>query len=422
MHRRPGPLAAIGLNLASLALALPTSVVLALICVGTVSSVGGVGLVILALTVPLLRRLAGTQRRLVSAGLGERATRRYADLRGLRPGPRFHGWITDRARWADVGWAVFTCTFGALVSTLALAVVLYPVWDVTWFFLWHALPSSLPQPYHFLQVADTWRAVAFTALTGCLGLASIRWFLPALTRWRLLLDASIMADSRTAALEQRVAEVTAARTGTADAAAQELRRIERDLHDGPQARLAALGMELGLAEQLMTRDPAAAAGLIAEARANATNALADIRGVVRGVYPPILADRGLSSAIRALVADLPLPVALELHLPDRLDAPLESALYFSISECLANILKHAHATRAWVSMARGPQLIGIEIGDDGVGGALTGGAGLRGVTRRLATFDGMMTVTSPPGAGTTITIEMPCELSSARTTRSYGTD
>ncbi len=421
MHRRPGLLAAIGFNLASLTLALPAVLALSLTVAGIATAWMGFGLALFAVSFPVLRLLAGVQRSLVSAALGEPVTRRYADLHGLSPSTRVRAWITDRARWADAGWAIFTSTIGALVSSVALAIVLYPIWAITWFFLWRSFPSNLPQPYHFLQVADTGRALAFTVLTALAAIAGTVWLMPALTRWRLLLDASIIADSRTAALEQRVKQVTAARTGTANAAAEELRRIERDLHDGPQARLAALGMELGLAEQLLAQDPAAAAGLIAEARANATCALADIRGVVRGVYPPVLADRGLTSAIRALVADLPLPVALELELPGRPGPPLESALYFSTSECLANTLKHAHATRAWVSLRRTNDLIQIEVGDDGIGGAEAGGAGLRGVARRLATFDGMMTVTSPPGGGTTIVMEVPCEPSSERTTPSFGT-
>lgn len=418
MHRRPGPLAAIGLNLASLALTLPALLVLALILAGVLSSFVGVGLLILSVAFPSLRGLAGVQRRLAGVALDEPVTRTYADLHGLSPVPRLRRWITDRALWADAGWAIFTCTIGAVISTVALAVVLYPIWSITWFVLWHYLPANLPQPYHFLHVAGTARALAFTVLSVIAGVAGIRWVLPAVTRWRLQLDASIMADSRTAALEQRVEQVTAARTSTADAAAGELRRIERDLHDGPQARLAALGMDLGLAEQLVVCDPKAAAKLIAEARLNATTALADIRGVVRGIYPPVLADRGLASAVRALAVDLPLPVALELELRERLDPPLESALYFSTSECLANMLKHAHATRGWVSLLRTNDVIRLEIGDDGVGGAQSGGGGLRGVARRLATFDGMMQVTSPAGGGTRIEIEVPCARSSGRTTPS----
>ncbi|MBO1756318.1 sensor histidine kinase [Allobranchiibius sp. CTAmp26] len=422
MHRRPGPLAAIGLNLASLLITLPAMALLGLTVAGVASSVAVVGLFILAVTLVLLRRLAGVQRSLVSAGLGEPVTRAYADTRGLAPIPRLRRWITDRARWADVGWALFTCTFGAVVSVVALAVVLYPAWSISWYFLWRSLPAQLPQPYHFLHVADPTRGAVFTVLSVVAGIAGIRWLTPALTRWRLLMDASIIADSRTTALEERVEQVTAARTSTVDAAAAELRRIERDLHDGPQARLAALGMELGLAEQLALCDPAAAAGLIAEARANASTALADIRAVVRGIYPPVLADRGYESAVRALVADLPLTVALDLEPGERLEAPLESALYFATSECLANILKHARATQAWVCVRRPPGSVRIEVGDDGVGGAAADGAGLRGVARRLAAFDGMMSVTSPPGAGTRIALEVPCEPSSGRTTRSSATD
>ena len=422
MYRRPGPLAAIGLNLASLVITLPAMALLGLTVAGVASSVAVVGLFILAVTLVLLRQLAGVQRHLVSTGLGEPVTRAYADTRGLSLIPRLRGWFVDRARWADVGWALFTCTVGAIVSTVALAVVLYPIWSIVWYFLWRSLPATLPQPYHFLHVADPVRGAVFTVVSVLVGLAGIRWLTPALTRWRLLMDASIIADSRTSALEERVERVTASRASTVDAAAAELRRIERDLHDGPQARLAALGMELGLAEQLALRDPAAAAALIAEARANAGTALSDIRAVVRGIYPPVLADRGYASAIRALVADLPLKVALDLEPGERLEPPLESALYFATSECLANILKHARAGQAWVCVRRTTGSIRVEVGDDGVGGAAAGGAGLRGVARRLAAFDGMMSVTSPPGAGTRIEMEVPCEPSSGRTTRSFETD
>lgn len=422
MHRRPGPLAAIGLNLASLLLTLPALVLLGMTVAGIASAVAVVGLFILAVTLPLLRSVAAVQRRIVGAGLGEPVTRAYADTHGLPPIRRVRRWITDRARWADVGWALFTCTVGAIVSVVALGVVLYPIWSIAWYFLWRSLPAALPQPYHFLHVADPTRGAIFTVLSVLVGIAGIRWVTPALTRWRLLMDASIIADSRTTALEERVEQVTAARTSTVDAAAAELRRIERDLHDGPQARLAALGMELGLAEQIALRDPAAAASLIAEARANASTALGDIRAVVRGIYPPVLADRGYESAIRALVADLPLAVALDLEPGPRFEPPLESALYFATSECLANILKHARATQAWVCVRRTAGSVRVEVGDDGMGGAVADGAGLRGVARRLAAFDGMMSVTSPPGAGTRIEMEVPCEPSSGRTTRSFATD
>ncbi|MBO1767937.1 sensor domain-containing protein [Allobranchiibius sp. GilTou38] len=422
MNRRPGLLASIGLNLASLVMTLPALALVGLTVAGIASSVAIVGLFILAVTLVLLRQLAGVQRRLVTAGLGEPVARAYADTRGLAPVARVRRWFTDRARWADAAWALFTCTVGAIVSVVALAVVLYPVWSITWYFLWRSLPADLPQPYHFLHVADPVRGAVFTVVSVLAGIAGMRWLTPALTRWRLLMDASIIADSRTAALEERVERVTASRTSTVDAAAAELRRIERDLHDGPQARLAALGMELGLAEQLALRDPQAAAGLIAEARANAHTALADIRSVVRGIYPPVLADRGYPSAISALVADLPLAVSLDLEPGERLSPPLESALYFATSECLANILKHAHAGQAWVCLRRTPRAIRVEVGDDGVGGAAADGAGLRGVARRLAAFDGMMSVTSPPGAGTRIEMEVPCEPSSGRTTRSFATD
>ncbi len=174
-------------------------------------------------------------------------------------------------------------------------------------------------------------------------------------------------------------------------------------------------MNIGLAEELLHRDPQAAAALLAEARQATTDALEDLRGVVRSIHPPVLADRGLGGAVEALTVQLSLPVTTSIDLPQPIPAPVETAVYFAIAEALANVVKHAQAQRAWVRLEfRGSQLR-AEIGDDGVGGAAVGaGSGLAGVTRRLRSFDGTLNIDSPVGGPTTVIVEVPCASSSPK--------
>jgi signal transduction histidine kinase len=240
-------------------------------------------------------------------------------------------------------------------------------------------------------------------------------------RARSVLDRSLLARSQTEVLQQRVRDLRRSREVTVDHAAAELRRVERDLHDGAQARLVALGMSLGMADELMATDPEAARRLLDEARSTTSAALGDLRSVVQGIHPPVLADRGLVGAVEALAVDLPFPVDVVADVPGRAPAPVESAVYFAVAECLANAAKHARATRAWVELRHADGVLTARIGDDGGGGAALGaGSGLRGVSRRLQAFDGTMRLSSPVGGPTTITLEVPCALSSGRTTPSSG--
>jgi signal transduction histidine kinase len=216
--------------------------------------------------------------------------------------------------------------------------------------------------------------------------------------------------------------LTETRAESLDHSAAELRRIERDLHDGAQARLASLGMTLGMAAELVERDPDEARRMLAEARQTSNAALGDLRDVVHGIHPPVLADRGLKAAIESLALDLAVPVEVTGDAPTGLPAPVESAVYFTVAECLANVAKHAGASRAWVELGGGPRVLHVLVGDDGHGGAVpAAGTGMRGVARRLAAFDGTMTVSSPRGGPTLVTLEVPCGSSSPRTTPSSET-
>ena len=217
-----------------------------------------------------------------------------------------------------------------------------------------------------------------------------------------------LLSNRTQRLEARVSQLSTSRAENVDQSAAEIRRIERDLHDGAQARLVALGMSLGMADDLLARDPEAARQLLAEARLTTSAALGDLRSVVRGIHPPVLADRGLGGAVQALAMDMAIPVTTTVSLSTRPPAPVESAAYFAVAEALANIGKHARAARAWVSVEQQGDALHVEVGDDGSGGAEPEeGTGIRGVVRRLSAFDGTLALSSPEGGPTVVTIDIP---------------
>jgi signal transduction histidine kinase len=262
--------------------------------------------------------------------------------------------------------------------------------------------------YHWwdwlLWAWSTWRAgvwvVAFASLTAGFWLSR----------------RTIVADLRAGrALTARVERLTETRAEVVDSAAAELRRLERDLHDGAQARLVALGINLRTAERMIRTNPDAAVALVAECRETSSHALSDLRNLVRGIYPPVLADRGLGDAVQALALDCPVPVVTEISLPGRPPAPVESAVYFAVAEALNNVAKHSDATCALVRLVYGDGMLRAEITDDGNGGADTrNGTGLAGIERRLGAFDGILAVNSPVGGPTIVVIEVPCALSSLK--------
>ncbi|MFI2735819.1 sensor histidine kinase [Streptomyces sp. NPDC018711] len=246
-------------------------------------------------------------------------------------------------------------------------------------------------------------------LAGLLGLAAAVAVAP--YAWRALgpVAARFLRPSPAMALARRVEELTAQRADATIAQAAEIRRIERDLHDGAQARLVGLGLSLATAEKLMETDPERARALMREARAGATASLTELRELVRGINPPVLSDRGLVDAVRALALDSPLDVTVAADLPHRPDPPVESALYFAVAELLSNAVKHAGARRVRIALSGGGTGIVVGVEDDGRGGARVGdGGGLAGLRRRLAAFDGTLEITSPAGGPTRVTLEVPC--------------
>ncbi|GAA4606364.1 hypothetical protein GCM10023195_22860 [Actinoallomurus liliacearum] len=209
-------------------------------------------------------------------------------------------------------------------------------------------------------------------------------------------------------LTARVARLTRSRRGAVDRQAAELKRVERDLHDGAQARIVSLALTLGLSGELLRRDPDAAARLLDEARATAVAALDDLRTVMHGIHPAVLADRGLGDAVRALVLDLAVPVTVIGDPPPALPAAIETAVYFAVAECLSNVVKHSGADAAEVAFTGRPGVLRVTVTDNGVGGAdPVGGTGLRGIEDRLDVVDADLHVSSPPGGPSVVTITVP---------------
>ncbi len=212
------------------------------------------------------------------------------------------------------------------------------------------------------------------------------------------------------ALADRVEELTAQRADVTVAQAAEIRRIERDLHDGAQARLVALGLSLATARKLMDTDPDRARALMRDAQAGAVASLAELRDLIRGIAPPVLSERGLADAVRALALDSPLDVTVDADAPLRMDPPIEAAVYFGIAELLTNAARHARATRARISLVRTETGLAVEVRDDGRGGAeVRPDGGLAGLRRRLSVFDGTLEITSPPGGPTHAVMMVRCE-------------
>jgi signal transduction histidine kinase len=280
---------------------------------------------------------------------------------------------------------------------------------------WQALPLPvhLPGTLYGAILVSSRQLALLAGGEACLFLAAAAWLTP---RTIGAHARGMRAPQSDPELAGRVRQLTETRDHAVDAATTELRRIERDLHDGAQARLVALGMNLRAVERMLPSRPEAALALVAEARETSLRALNDLRSLVRGIYPPVLADRGLGHAVRALALDTPLPVELDIDLPGRLTAPVESACYFAVAEALANAVKHAGARRVHIRIRHADGMLRIEVADDGAGGADPAqGSGLRGVERRLGTFDGILAVSSPAGGPTMIVMEVPCALSSPKT-------
>ncbi|WP_018351448.1 sensor histidine kinase [Longispora albida] len=222
----------------------------------------------------------------------------------------------------------------------------------------------------------------------------------------------VLSHTANEQLAERVAVLTRSRADVLDAHGAELRRIERDLHDGTQARLVAIAMRLAVARQAFTdnpRDDEFVAGLLQDAHTGTEEAMAELREVIRTVYPPILADRGLTGALTAVTTRCGVPVRLDIGELERVPAAVEAVVYFAVAEALTNVTKHSQATEASVRLSRTADRLSVVITDNGTGGADEGrGTGITGIRGRVLALDGTIDINSPAGGPTVITLELPC--------------
>ena len=368
----------------------------------------GLGVVLAPKSLLAVRRQAGLQRRWALEWSGVTIATPYRS-RSAKPTNRLFlafrrcRWVLgDPATWRDLLWTLVNVPVSVVLGLLPAFLLVAGTWTVVDDY--GALVYGWTNPHSLLL-----QVFFLSMLPACI-IAG-----PWLLRMHAAAASSLLAPTRKE-MAARVGQLTESRWDAVDASAAELRRIERDLHDGAQARLVALGMNIGFAEQMVRDNPDLALTLLAEARASSGQALSELRALVRGIYPPALAERGLDGAVRALALSLPLPVDLHIELPGRFSAPVESAAYFAIAEALANVVKHSGANRAWVQLEYDHGRLVAIVGDNGAGGAHPrADGGLQGIERRLNAFDGMVAVTSPAGGPTQVTMELPCELSLVRT-------
>jgi signal transduction histidine kinase len=370
----------------------------------------------------LVRWFANLHRVWAGNILGEVIERPYRQAPDGGMGRRLRRIITDPASWRDWTWLLVNASAGFTLMFLSFSLFIGGIFYLIYPFLWSVTPPDVfGNPFGFVHLNHLSDSFAIMPL-GLL--CFVLWWTTALplATATARLDRWLLAPTDASRLGARVEQLASSRAETVDTQAAELRRIERDLHDGAQARLVSLGMSLGLAEELMARDPAGARRLLSEARESTTTALSELRDLVRGIHPPVLADRGLDGAVHALALANPIPTNVTINLPGRLTAPVESAAYFAVAECLANAIKHAGARAITVEVGYAAGWLAMRVCDDGRGGADPAtGTGLRGIERRLAAFDGTISVASPPEAGTDVRMSLPCELSSPKISPSSAT-
>ncbi|MFF0472142.1 sensor histidine kinase [Streptomyces sp. NPDC004284] len=401
---------------------LPLSVLWFALSVSFVSA--GTGLLITFLGVPILAGALGMCR---GFGAVERARARgLLDLDVAAPEPvrgRTGGafsWmgamLKSGASWRHLlyavlhmPWAVFSFSVTVALFSWGWSLFTYPLWQ--WVF-----PTWVGQDGIQLYgdathsfYLDAPFEIAVTSLIGLVFVLIGPWVLRGLVSVDRLLVSGLLGPSR---LASRVTELESDRGVVVDTAAADLRRIERDLHDGAQARLAALAMDLGLAKEKLAQDPQAAAVLVDEAHGEVKLALQELRDLARGIHPAVLTDRGLDAALSAVASRCSVPVSVDVDLPTRPVPAIEGIAYFTVSELLQNVSRHSGARRAWVDVWRTGDRLMLQVRDDGVGGAGVsdgsgGGSGLAGLSERVGAVDGVLAVDSPAGGPTTVTVELP---------------
>ncbi|GAA2345537.1 sensor histidine kinase [Dactylosporangium salmoneum] len=353
------------------------------------------------------RRLAGLERRRAGWVLGKAIEPPYVGLRGDTLRRRVTAAGTQPATWRDLAWLVLLFPLGlglgiaaVVASAVSIGMLTAPLW--AW-----AVPNPRA-PFPVKPLMTTTGGRFSLVLLGLVLVPLAAWLIRLMARLEVTAARALLAPGEHRRLVEEAERLARTRARVVDAQAAELRRIERDLHDGAQARIVAAGMTLALAARKLRGAESPAAPDVDTARRQLDEALAELRRLVRGIHPPILTDRGLHAALAALAADSPMPVVIRGDPDLRFPAAVESAAYFVAAEGLANAAKHSGAGAGAIELCRTPAAVSIAVEDDGRGGADPAGSGLEGLRRRVEALDGTLTVDSPPGGPTRLRAEFPC--------------
>ncbi len=375
------------------------------ISVGAGLAVIAVGLPMLAVTMVAWRGVANLERERAALVLGVPIAGAERTIDGRRLRDRARQRLADPATWRDLGYLTLLCTAGIVMAVLVVTV-------------WAAALAGLAFPLVRTVMADDSFAVEQGQLLtiglpvgGAVLLLAAAVLTSASARGWAALARRLLAPDVQAELTQRIETLEDTRAGVVESADATLRRIERDLHDGAQHRLAFIGMTLSRArDKLAADDRDGAARLLDDAHAESKRAMKDLRDLVRGIHPSVLADRGLDAAVSGLAGRCPVPVAVRADLGGRRPpGPQETAAYFVAAEALTNVARHSGAARAQIDIGWRDDTLVLAVTDDGHGGArVAPGSGLEGLAQRLEALDGTLAVDSPAGGPTTIRAELPC--------------
>lgn len=389
--------------------------IVSLLSAGASLLVAGIGFLLVALAIEGARLVARVERTRASWG-DPRPLHPHA-YRPTGPGLRelVLGVFLDVARWRDVAYVLIAFPLAILeaVAVFTLWAVVITLLSVPVWWAMGDIPTGLGAIVRLWPWDLTIPTATLAAIVGVAGVVLLP-IAATVTRGLMRLHRAVVGGllcvSEQEALERRVETLETSRRAVLDVEATELRRIERDLHDGAQQRLVMLSMNLGMAADRIDTDPAAAKGLVEDARDQARQALAELRDLVRGIAPAILLDRGLVPALSALAGRSPIPTVVSSELPEGLRLPdaVERAAYFVVAEAVANMSKHAAATRGEIRVRRDGDRLVVEVEDDGTGGAVVvPGGGLAGLAGRVEALDGTLTIISPADGPTLVRAEVP---------------
>jgi signal transduction histidine kinase len=379
------------------------------VVLGASTVVVWVGLPVLALTLSGCRLLGDVEHAAVRRALGRDLPARHHPVAEGGRIRRLLAVLRDPQAWRDLLHAVVALPVRILTSALALSWVAGAVGGLLHLAYAWALPDGSGLLRLVLGVRSWWGEVTLVTALGALLAVTA----PAVVHGLAVVQAGLarmLLTDEGGALRERAEQLEGSRRAAVSAEAQTLRRLERDLHDGPQQRLVRLAMDLESVSRRLDDDPEAARSIVRGALDQSREALGELRALSRGIAPPVLADRGLGPALAAVAGRCPLPVSVRVDLPSgsRLPPEVENAAYFVVAEALTNVAKHSGATRATVDVAHRVGSVRVEVGDDGRGGAHPGkGHGLAGLADRLAALEGALAVSSPPGGPTTLIATIP---------------